>query len=302
MIHEDAVLLMGFGSPASLDELPEFLSRVIGQKPSPELVSRTRSRYARIAGSPFLEISCRQAGQLEELLSQSGRKLKVALGFLHGAPFIPEALSKLLTPNLHRLIGLPLIPFASSRSTGAYAHAAEEALLATGRTVEFVTVASYHDQPLFLEAVAEKLTQVFRENPGLSPSTTPVLFSAHSLPQALPDNPGYLAQLEASRKAVSERLGLDKTALAFQSRGGRGEWLGPSVAERVADWAAQGEKAVVVSPLGFVSDHVETLYDLDVELKGLAEGAGLRYFRAASLNDSPTFIRALAAVVEEKLG
>lgn len=301
-VHQDAVLLLGFGSPQSLDELPEFLSRVTGRTPSPELIARTRRRYARIGGSPFLEISQRQAEALQARLKRKGHALPVGLALLHSPPTIPETVNRLAGQAVRRLIGLPLAAHASPLSTRAYAQATVKALKDCGQPITFIMIPSYHDHRLFLDAVAEKLERVFTKHPRLSPPQTPVLFTAHSLPSSLLDKRDYLRELEISRKGIIRRLGLKKSELAFQSRGaGPGAWLEPGVKTVVEDWAKQGEKAVVVSPLGFVSDHVETLYDLDVELKELAERIGLRYYRAGSLNDSPRFIQALAAVVEEKL-
>ena len=297
-----AVLLLGFGSPASLDELPQFLARVTGRPVSPEMLSRSRARYSRISGSLFLEISERQARDLEAWLNRQGPRWQVFLGFLHSAPSIADAVAQIIARSIPRVVGLPLTPFTSSRSTGAYAQAAAEALKKAGREMEFIFINSFHDHPLFLDAVAEKLDQVFWEHPDLARTDTPVLFTAHSLPQSLPDSATYRAQLEQSRQAVAERLGLGKTALAFQSRGGGpGAWLEPTIEQVAADFAGQGEKNLAVSPLGFISDHVETLYDLDVEFKEKVTALGVRYFRAASLNDSPRFIEALADLVEARL-
>jgi ferrochelatase len=301
-VHPDAVLLLGFGSPASLDELPEFLSRVTGRTPSPELIARTRSRYARIGGSPFLEIAQRQAEALQARLKRKGHALPVALAFLHSPPTIPETVNRLAGQAVRRLIGLPLAAHASPLSTRAYAQATVKALKNCGQPITFIMIPSYYDHRLFLDAVAEKLERVFTKHPRLSPPQTPVLFTAHSLPSSLFAKRDYLRELEISRKGIIRRLGLKKSELAFQSRGaGPGAWLEPGVETVVKYWAKQGEKAVVVSPLGFVSDHMETLFDLDVRLKELAERIGLRYYRAASLNHSPRFIQALADLVEEQL-
>lgn len=295
----DAVLLMGFGSPRSRDEMEEFLRRVTGRAVSAELAERTWKRYEAISGSPFREISWRQAAGLEELLSRRGRKLKVSLGFLHSAPFISEAIQELLRGNPGRIIGVPLTPFSVSLSVGAYRRAAEAALADCGRGVEWKMVSSYHEEPRFLAAVTEKLAAVFAENPTLSRARAPVLFSAHSVPRTVPDQEQYVRQLEFCQREISERLGLEQSALGFQSAGRGGEWLKPSGEELAQTWAREGKTELVVCPLGFVSDHVETLYDLDIELKQQVESMGMRYYRAASLNDSPAFLQALAAVVED---
>ena len=297
-----AVLLLGFGSPASLDDLPRFLALVTGRPVPPELLDRARDRYSRISGSPFLEISERQARGLEALLNRQGSRWQVFLGFLHSAPFITEAVAQITTRPISQVVGLPLTPFTSAISTGAYAGAAEEAVRQSGRTLELRFITSFHDHPHFLDAVAEKLDQVFWEHPDLTRTTTPVLFTAHSLPARIADHETYRAQLEQSRQAISERLGLGKTALAFQSRGGGpGGWLEPTIEKVAADFAGRGEKNLVVSPLGFISDHVETLYDLDIAFKAKIEALGLRYFRAASLNASPRFLEALADLAEARL-
>jgi ferrochelatase len=296
-----AVLLLGFGSPAALDELPQFLARVTGRPVPPEMLNRARTRYARISGSPFFEISKRQARDLEAWLNRQGPRWQVCLGFLHSAPSIADAVAQITARSIHQVVGLPLTPFSSALSTGAYCRAAEAAVRQSGQVLELRFINSFHDHPLFLEAVAENLDQVFREHPDLTPAATPVLFSAHSLPRSLPDSETYRAQLEHSRQAVAERLGLQQTALAFQSRGGGARaWLEPTVEQAAAERAGRGEKDLVVSPLGFISDHVETLYDLDVEFKEKVEALGLRYYRAASLNTSPRFIQALADLVEAR--
>ena len=181
-------VLLGFGSPASLDELPQFLARVTGRPATPEMLSRARDRYSRISGSPFLEISERQARGLEALLNRQGPRWQVFLGFLHSAPSIAEAVAQITARSIARAIGLPLTPFTSAISTGAYAGAAEEAVRQSGRTLELRFITCFHDHPLFLDAVAEKLDQVFWEHPDLTRTTTPVLFTAHSLPARIADH------------------------------------------------------------------------------------------------------------------
>lgn len=262
-----------------------------------------------------MSITQEQAKKLKVLLEQSAVSTRIYIGMRYSEPTIQEAVAEAGKTGVKQAVVITLAPQYSEMSVGAYLKLFDEAHDALGKPFRVKKVRSYGTHPLFLDAVAENLTKIRGHNtnfrgensfvsPNFNPKTTPVIFSAHSLPVKMieKDDP-YVSELKQGGRAISERLNLGKTRFAFSSKGGGPlEWLGPSIEDVLEELKNEGETQVVVSPLGFVSDHVETLYDLDVLAREKAEKLGLEFRRAPSLNDSPGFIKLLASLVKENIG
>lgn len=314
-----AVLLMAYGAPRELSEIPAYLQDIRGGRPvSAELVREITRRYQEIGGrSPLLDITRRQADALEALLEEEGGA-DVYIGMRHSEPGIASALEALLSDGHEAVLALPLTPYQSRMSTGAYLERLSQAVAAQGVRLGIRTPEPWNEEPALLSAFASKL----KESLGRLPKAA-VLFTAHSLPERiLKDGDPYADQLMATAKAVAERTGAVSWRLAYQSRpvssartpegasqtgaarepsGTLEPWLGPDAGDALKEIAASGAGSVVLFPIGFLSDHLETLYDADILYRKQAAGLGLSYERTASLNDDPAFIRALAAVVRRGL-
>ena len=284
-----AVLLMAYGGPGSLDDVEPYLQDVRGGRPTaPELVAEIRSRYARIGGrSPIRE---RTDAQAEALGHALGPAWPVYVGMRHWHPFIQETVERIVADGQARVVAIALAPHYSALSVGAY----EQKLLAAAQgRLELALVRSWGDHPKFLEAVAERVKQALQRFPA--PSAVQVLFTAHSLPQRiLAAGDPYADELQASAAAVAKLAGVHEWRFAFQSAGATREpWLGPEAGAVITELAATRQNFLIV-PIGFVSDHVEVLYDVDVAYRGLTERLGVRLERTDSLNDDPLLVAALA--------
>ncbi|NIV28688.1 MAG: ferrochelatase [Anaerolineae bacterium] len=299
MVHgETGVLLMAHGSPGRLDDLEAYYTHIRGgRRPSPEEVARLKERYRRIGGrSPLSQITHAQAQALEKNLNRGGRRFRAYVGMRHWRPFIHEAVGQMVIDGIQEAVGLALTPHYSRLGVGAYIEAAQQALDLKVRFVE-----SWHDHPLFLGALAERVRQGLARFPQEERGT--VIFTAHSLPERILewDDP-YPRQLQETCATVAQRLGLAHWRLAYQgARRADEPWLGPDVLEVLDRLAQQDRPAALICPVGFVADHLEVLYDIDVECRERAAQLGLHLERTISFNDDPRFIRALAAIVEENL-
>ena len=291
------VLVMAYGSPASPDDVEAYYTHVRGGRPPPpDLLAELELRYRAIGGvSPLAE---RTRAQVEGVRQALGDGHVVELGNKHAAPFIEDGVAALRAAGVGTVVGLVLAPHYSALSVGQYHQRAAAAC----DPVPYAGILRWHQHPVLLDLLAERVTQALeRLPPGTVVQT---LFTAHSLPErALElDRPTYPEQLHQTAEAVAARAALRGWGLAWQSAGRTPEpWIGPDVLEVIPDLAARGTEAVVVCPAGFVSDHLEVLYDLDVEARRVASGAGLRLERTASLNDDPRFVAMLADVVRARL-
>jgi ferrochelatase len=289
MAARTGVLLMAHGTPASLDEMPEYLTAVRGGRPpSPELVAEMRHNYAAIGGvSPLTRITCEQAGALRLRL---GPDVPVAVGMRNWRPFIADALRGLGAAGVERVIAIPLAPQFSTLSIGKYADAARRAL-PDGMTLALVE--SFADHPLLVRAFAERL-----EAAGPAPDEE-VVFTAHSLPRrVVMSGDRYANEVAATARAVAAAAGLRRYRRAFQSAGRTPEpWIGPDLGELIQHRAERGARRMLAVPIGFVSDHTEILFDIDVQAAQTAAACGVRLRRTESLNTSPTFIAALEDLV-----
>lgn len=285
------VLLMAYGTPRSLDDVEAFYTHIRGGRaPSPDLIQSLRRRYQAVGGrTPLLDITQQQAASLEQAL---GPDYRVFVGMKHWRPYIGEAVSAMIAAGISEAVAMALAPHYSAMSVGAYFQAVDEAMA----PIAFRKVRSWHLQPAYLQAVAD---QVRAASTAWTPDV--VVFTAHSLPQRIlaMDDP-YVDQLQATASAIARLLGLERWIFSFQSAGATGDaWLGPDILQTIDRLAAEGAGRVLVAPIGFISDHLEILYDLDVQARQHATAAGLDLRRTESLNASPLLIQALAAAVHE---
>lgn len=299
MTPDIAVLVMAYGGPGNIDEVEPYLLDVRGGRPTPApLVEEIRTRYARIGGrSPILELTRAQAAGIAKAL---GPPFSVFIGMRHWHPYITEAVAdiKRSRPGLRRVIGVVMAPHYSSMSVGAYEKKLLEAAGGEG-ALETGLVRSWWDNRYFLDAVADRVTQALQRFPR--PADVQIIFTAHSLPQRiLATGDPYPDELKASAEAVARRIGREDWRFAYQSAGATAEpWLGPDAEDVITELARAGHKAVLLVPIGFVCDHVEILYDVDIEYQSLAKRLGVQLERTASLNDDPGLVAAVASVVNQ---
>ncbi len=290
---DTAVLLMAHGTPESVDQMADYLRLVRGgREPSAELVEEMTHNWEAIGGrSPLTDITLQQGEALRAQLAAEGLDIPVVVGMRNWRPFIRDAMREIERTGARRIVGIPLAPQFSTLSVQKYMDAAT-AVLPAG--VEFLCVRSFHDHPTLIEAFAE---QVMAAQPR--PGET-IVFTAHSLPQrvAAAGDP-YPNEVAATAQAVAERTGIGAYHTAYQSAGRTPEpWLGPDLTEFVRERAATGVREILVVPIGFVCDHTEILFDIDVQAAAAARDAGAALRRTQSLNTAPTFISALAELVK----
>ena len=299
-----ALLLLAFGGPRSLDEVEPFMTRLFrGRKPSQEQLERVMERYRLIGGcSPLPEITFGQAKGLEEKLNAKGYQFKSYVGMRYGHPLIEEMLKKILEDGIHEVIALPMAPFRSRASTGAYIEEVNRVLkrMEEGMTVSFIE--GWHIHPLFLEAVREKVQEGLMKFTLEERKKVHLIFTAHSLPKSIIENDPYAKDMEASVRGVLEGIECQAWHIAFQSKGsGPEEWAGPEVESILTELSRKNIREVLIAPIGFVSDHIEVLYDIDIVYREKAEAMGMLLKRTHSLNFSEKFINALSIIVEEQI-
>jgi ferrochelatase len=289
---KQGVLLLAHGAPERVADVESYLTYVrSGRAGSPKVVEEVRHRYAEIGGSsPLLAWTRQQAEALAGVLG-----MPVFFGMRNWHPFIAETMEQVRAASLGRMAALCLAPQYSELSVGLYIKRTEEAKRHAGVTAEIVWARSFHDEPLLIEAFAERLAPIAGRKK--------VLFTAHSLPEkALANGDPYDREARATAAAVAARLGLDDWDFAYQSQGmTEDQWLGPTVESCLERYAEAGVREVVVDPIGFVCDHVEVLYDIDILFRQYAADRGIALSRPESLNDSPAFTRALAEIARRCL-
>ena len=287
------VLLMAHGTPSSLDEMPEYLALVRGGRPpSAELVAEMRHNYQAIGGrSPLTEITLAQADALRARL---GAGIPVAVGMRNWKPFIKDALAELTAAGVQRVIGIPLAPQFSTLSVQKYNDAARAAL---SDGIVFDAVTSFHAHPLLIEAFAERLIAAAPRRDEL------VVFTAHALPaRVIASGDRYAEEVAATTAAVAKAAGISKYRQAYQSAGRTPEpWIGPELAAVIDEESGNGVRKFVIAPIGFVCDHTEILFDIDVQAAQTAREFSTSLRRTESLNTSPTFIRLLEDLVRSRL-
>jgi ferrochelatase len=297
------VLLMAFGGPNSAEDVEPFLQTVLGRGVPAQRLLEAKRRYRLIGGcSPLLEITLRQARGLQDTLNARDHKFKVYVGMRHWHPFIDETFEEIQRDGIDRVVALSLSPYESKMSTEPYVLALQEAMAASEGKVEVSIATGWHTHPLFLQALVERLQEGLLQFPIEVRHRVNVVFSAHSLPKKAVTADPYVEQIEATINGITGVTGPLSWRLAFQSRGGiPGEWLEPELDTVLRELVEAGHREVLLVPLGFASDNVETLYDIDILCKERAESMGVSFRRSPSLNDSQTFIEALSQIVHEHL-
>jgi ferrochelatase len=296
------VLVMAYGGPNSLDEVEPYLMDIRGGRPTaPEIIHEVRERYREIGGrSPILERTQAQAAALEVALNTNGQMFKTFVGMRHWHPFIKDALAEMANAGISRAVGLVMAPHYSRLSIGAYFKKVAEAQ----SSVEIARIERWPLLPGYLDALAERVRAALEKFPAVVRATVPIIFTAHSLPQRILEwNDPYPDELQATVAAVMERLGPHPPTgeFAFQSAAITPDpWLGPGAGQVIARLAHEGHKHVLLAPIGFVCEHVEILYDVDIVFKRYAESLGVRLERIEMLNTAPQMIAGLAEQVQEK--
>lgn len=295
------VLLMAYGTPGSLDDMPAYLADVReGRPPSPALVTEMTQRYRRIGGSPLTRLTLRQAEALEAEFARRGRPARVHVGMRHWEPRIAGAVRDMAAEGIPDAVAIAMAPHYSSLSGARYRRCVAGACDQTPNAPKFRFVGEWWRQPRLIDTWAGLIGDAMRAQAAEGTDAPLVVFTAHSLPariRAAGDT--YEAQLRENAGMIAERAGLAGWTFAFQSAGASPEpWLGPPIGEKLGELAAGGARRVLVAPIGFVCDHVEILFDLDIEAREIAERLGLGFARTALPNDAPGFIAAIADAVD----
>ena len=298
-----AVILIGFGGPRSPAEIRPFLDRVTAGRPIPrDRYEEVAHHYETIGGrSPFIEITERQAAALRERLALEGVKIPVVLGMRNTPPWLEDALRELVRKDVRRALGFVLAAHRCEASWDRYLHNVDQARERIGPAAPAVDyLGEWHAHPLFIEAAADRIADALACLEPAARDRAQVIFTAHSIPAAMAASSPYVAQLRESAHLIMVRLKRHAWTLAFQSRSGspRDPWLGPDVNDVLRGLK---ERAAVIAPIGFICDHVEVLYDLDVEAACTAREADVTMVRAATVGEHPRFIEMVVALIRERL-
>ncbi|MGA2356296.1 MAG: ferrochelatase [Terriglobales bacterium] len=293
-----AVLLLAHGSPENPDQIPEFLKHVTGGRPlPPTVVEEIRHRYSLIGFSPLACWTLLQADQLSQLLN-----MPVFVGMRNWKPFISDAVKAIASGGYERVIAVCLAPQNSRTSIGLY----RSAVTGEGNLpFEMDFVEEWHDQPLLAKAFAEKLRGPWQKASAENGAKLPIIFTAHSVPErTITAGDPYKRQSKETAELVAKEAGLapGDWTFAFQSQGmSGGPWIGPTVEDTIRNLKAKGHRGVFLHPVGFLCDHVEVLYDIDIFFKQFAEKEDMRLWRAESLNGSRILTAALAELVSSRV-
>ena len=298
-----AVLLLAHGSPESVDDILEFVSYVVGGRPvAPQTLEEIKHRYSLIGRSQLNEITMRQGKALERELG-----LPVYVGMRNWKPFIPDVVKTMSADGVVRAIAICLAPQNSRTSVGLYRRAV---MGESGTPFALEFIEWWHDHPLLVRAFSEKLLTGWEGACRQLGSKLPVIFTAHSVPErTITEGDPYESQSRETAALVAKTAGLadEDWSFAFQSQGMSGgpvsgnAWIGPTVEDMILRWKEKGHIGVFIQPVGFLCDHVEVLYDIDIGFKGFAANCGMQLWRAESLNDSPMLIAALADLTRSSL-
>ena len=297
-MKKQAILLLAHGTPSSVDEIPAYMARVTGGRPIPDaVVEEVRHRFAHVGGSPLTEITLRQAQALQDTLG-----IPVYVGMRNWHPLIADTIKQIVADGVTDCVAICLAPQNSQTSVGLYKKATftEEA---KALNIDFVE--SWHDHPLLAKAFAAQLAPAVAAEKARTGNGVPVVFTAHSVPcRTIQAGDPYGVQARESAAAVARLVGLNDSdwCFAFQSQGmSGGPWIGPTVENIITGLRESGHNAVIVQPIGFVCDHVEILYDIDVGFRDFAKEQGMTLSRPESLNTSPEFIACLAEIARSRM-
>jgi len=295
----DAVLMIGFGGPTRADEVRPFLDNVLRGRPIPrERYEEVVHHYELLGGrSPYNELTMRQAEALREELEKRDARIPVAVGMRNWKPYVADAMRALANGGARRVLAFIMAAHRSEASFERYQATVDDARTALGEVApEVVYPQAWHDHPLFVTAVASRAREALSKLDPPERSRARLIFTAHSIPIAMAQAGPYVEQLTQSARMVAADLGIDAWQFAYQSRGGspRDAWLEPDIKDTLRGLDA---KTAVVVPIGFLCDHVEVLYDLDIEAAQVARDAGIRMERAPTVGDHPLFVEMMASIV-----
>lgn len=290
----DAIVLLGFGGPAAPEEIRPFLDRVLeGRRIPADRYEEVVTHYEHMPGgkSPFNELTRRQADALAAELGSRGIDTPVRLAYKNAAPFVQDVIQQLETSGARKLLGVILAVHQSPASWEKYK------VLPDADYID-----PYYEHPLFVQANAERVLDALHRLGEMSFDGVSLIFTAHSIPQAMADHSPYAQQFARSAQLIADAAGAPSHVIAYQSRSGSpsDKWLEPDVRDVLKSLPQSGSRAAIVAPIGFLCDHVEVLYDLDVDAAAVAAAAGVRMERAFALNDHPLFVRMLADLIEQR--
>lgn len=306
-LAHDAVLLLAYGGPTRASQVRPYLDNVLRGRPVPkERYEEVVRHYEAVGGSsPINRLTFHQADGLKRLLEGEGPALPVFVGMRFWDPTITDTLAAIAKEGRRRAVAVVLAPHRSQASWDAYLKAVDEARQGLGERAPAVDyVDPWSDHPRFIEALGARLAETLGAVPADRRRDAAVVFTAHSIPVEMAQASGYPAALHRTAALVGERLGLESGwSLAYQSRSGspRDPWLEPDIGDALRDLRRRGARDAVVAPIGFVSDHVEVLYDLDVAARAVAREIGLGFFRAGTVGNHPAFLRMIAGLVRDAI-
>lgn len=297
-MNDTAVLLLAHGSPDSVEDVPDFLLRVTGGRPLPaDAIEEVKRRYRLIGRSPLTEITLKQGELLAARL-----KLPVYVGMRNWRPYISATLKRMIADHVRHAVVICLAPQNSRTSVGLYRNSLGKC---ADPALSFDFVESWHDEGFLIQAFAEKLIVGRSAANVVAEAAVPVIFTAHSVPhRTILEGDPYETQARQTAELVAAAASLESPEwrFAFQSQGmSAGAWLGPTVEATIVDLKRAGHRGVFIQPIGFLCDHVEVLYDIDIVFKQFAEGEGMQLWRAESLNDSLLLTSALERIVNSRL-
>ena len=297
--------MLAYGSPDSLDDMEAYLNDIRGGRPmSGEFVAEFKGRYARIGGrSPLNDNTFEQAACAERSLMARGQDVRVYVGMRHWSPWIDDTVRRMSEDGVEEAVAIVMAPHYSRLSIGKYREAVNRANESGGNRVLFSFVDSWWRQPALLDAQEAHVRAGLKAFSREDRKHVKIVFTAHSLPERLLKmGDPYDDELKGNARAVAARLGDVDWMFSYQSAAHTGEpWLGPQIEDVIPDLADEGYRHVLVAPIGFVCDHVEILYDIDIGLQEIAKARGVNVKRIASMNNDPTFIDAVVDAVEGKL-
>ncbi len=301
-----AILLIAFGGPNSREEIRPFLARVLQGVPiPPQRVEEVVHHYEAVGGkSPLVEITQRQARSLQELLRRQGFSLPVYVGMRNSAPFFVETLKQMAAVGVKNALGFILSSHKTEASWERYQKNIADARVELGGNAPQVDYCGgWHDHPLFIQSWVKRIQSCFAELPEKQRATTPLVFTAHSLPTPMAARSSYVDDVQTTARLIAVELRHERWSTAYQSRSGKPSdpWLEPDVNETIRKLADSKVTSVIVAPIGFVCDHVEVLYDLDIETKNKAAASGVRLLRASCPNDHSVFVEMMGDVISAVL-
>lgn len=296
-MSKPAVLLIAHGSPERVEDIPEFLQNISRGRPmSDNVVREVQHRYSLIGSSPLTRITRAQADGVARELG-----IPAYVGMRNWHPFIADTLKKMSADGIEQAVAICLAPHNSRTSVGLY----KQVLFGAAAPFAIDFVEEWHDHPLLIEAFADKLRPGWKAASEQHGAGLPVVFTAHSVPQrTIAEGDPYEAQTRETAALVAAKVPeIGASHFAFQSQGmSGGEWLGPTVEDTITRLRDDGHRGVFIQPIGFVCDHVEILFDVDILFRQFAEAWGMKLYRAESLNDSPLFVKAVAGLARSRLG